>query len=89
MFRRTGQTTSLAFYVLYKCYNNINTPVEVRDHFGTREANRNLMRQIRTIVKNMDLKGFVFNDVKNTVMLKMRLQSNLEHPEVFLGVFED
>lgn len=69
--RKCGTTTAFAFELIARAMLSPGTSFPIKDHvqFGTnREANRNLTKVIKGIIKKLNLEGFNFNTANNEMV---------------------
>lgn len=63
--RRTGKSTAFALSCISWMITNPNKPIEILDHYDTRESNRLQLRRIAEMVRDLGLHGFEFNFADN------------------------
>ncbi len=66
--RATGRSSRMAMAYLHQAWSNLGKPVVVSDHYGTREADLHCLLRIKSMVDQLRLKGFEFNQVDMTVV---------------------
>ncbi len=71
-FRRTGRSTQLAFEILAKCYAHKGVEILIKDHHGTREADRYLGDQIGFMIRDLRFEGFHFRADKTGIWIKLQ-----------------
>lgn len=65
--RRTGISTRFALQTLVDALTTPGKPIKVRDHYGTKEANRLLMQTVADMAKRLGLEHLEFNRTELTV----------------------
>lgn len=69
--RCTGKSTALALKYIADAIENPNKRIVVKDHYGTQEADRYLLRKAQEVVEMLDLKEIKFNTVNNTILFNL------------------
>lgn len=66
--RRTGKSTRIAFETFAECYRAPGRWVAIKDHFGTRESDRHLLREMRRMAEALGYE-FEFSLSRNAIRL--------------------
>ena len=61
MGRRTGKSTAQALSGLAWAIKNPGTPLRIKDHCGTLQADHHLLDTMRKMVEQLGLRNFVFS----------------------------
>jgi hypothetical protein len=72
--RRSGRSTARALGYISEAILSPGAPIYIKDHFGTREADRMLLEMTKTIARTLGLEYMSFDRSKLTITF------NWEHP---------
>ena len=81
--RRTGKSTGIALMKIGEALHNPNKRIFIRDHYGTREADRILFKTVERLYHELGLKNFTFR--LNDTSIKYSLYCEVEAPERILS----
>lgn len=65
--RRTGKTTSMALKTIALAIDNAGVDIPIVDHYDTHRSNLNLCDTIKMTIAMLNLQGFAFSSIRNTL----------------------
>ena len=65
--RRTGKITRIALEMILEALKNPGKPITAIDHYGTREADRVLLRRMKEMTEQLELEHLEFSTKENTI----------------------
>jgi hypothetical protein len=69
--RRTGRSTAIGLSRIADAIENPGKDILIRDHLGTPQADKYLMRMILDMISKLDLRGFHYKKAENMLSFQL------------------